>query len=93
MRKLSWLACTDPKTGAERLCTWSGPSRLVVVLGLDVEPDSAPMTIELPDDARVIEVPIDTDGRSLAVELGGLLFTVFAKDLPRLRAEKPPANA
>jgi hypothetical protein len=45
------------------------------------------MTVELPDDAQVHDVPDRPDdqydrGREMARQLGGVLFTVFAKSMP-----------
>jgi hypothetical protein len=83
-RRLSWLAYWDPRTDSERMCTWSGETRQIVVTGLG-DLGNVSMNLELPPHAQVHEVPrehglptSDADpGRRMAVQLGGVLFTVF----------------
>lgn len=82
-RRISWLALWDPDTGCERMCTWDGEARRIVVTGLPPGfAASAPMTFDLPEGAEVHDVPDRPDdqhdrGREMARDLGGVLFTVW----------------
>jgi hypothetical protein len=83
MTRISWLACFDPADGTDRMCTYIGETADVVITGLPPGfAANAPMMFELPAGAAVHGVPPDERGagRRLAVQLGGVLFTVFKRD-------------
>jgi hypothetical protein len=82
MTSFRWLAIPS----VDRMVTWIGPSKRVVVTGLDgVDLGNVPCSFDLPPGAEVHEVPAGASPTATARELGGVLFTV-----PEATATKEP---
>lgn len=75
---ISWVSCHDPAHEIHRRCTWVGKTRQVVLTGLPAcFSANCPSAFELPPGTKVHEVPDDVNGLDLALQLGGVLFTVL----------------
>lgn len=81
--KFSWVACSDPVDGTDRMTTWIGATRQVVVTGLPSGfAANVHGTFDLPTGSEVYDVPLHSDGAALARKLHGVLFTVFSRAAP-----------
>lgn len=91
--KLSWLYCPS----VERMCTWIGDTKHVVVTGLEgVDIGNAPLSFELPPGARVFDVE-RRKADEVAARLGGVEFVVFtsqpSEPLPATTDDDPLKKA
>lgn len=76
-RRFIWYACES--TG--RMCTWVGPTEVVVVTGLEgVDLGNVTLAFDLPEGAVVHPVTSRAEARRLAAQTGGVVFTVPKAD-------------
>ena len=76
--RIDWLAVYDPASGLSRMCTWSGPTRRVVVTGVPISTwANCPLSgFDAPDTAVVHDIAEGASAVDLARQLGGVVLTI-----------------